>query len=289
MPVVHCHFCDLTYQAPDAAAGKQVACRRCFRKLDVPRNESPSDSGPKLKAEETTAPRRAEPPPKPKPAAPPAKAVARPAPKAKPSQPAQSDRWSFDLDEFDSEAVESEEFESLPPAVGKKKKSRHAWKWQLPTLAPPGLKIDPEFAPYENNLEFAAWLNILAAVVMLPLSLLEPPTAFEVLRVLFWVCAGLYFIDCTFAGGLVRVFLVFSVPGLLYAFPVSYSWRIAILSVYSPYFLYVAVIRFRHAWPVELLFATTVTSSWLLFKAVRDRRWWDAIQEFKTEWLSWLY
>jgi len=321
MPVVHCYFCDQTYKVPDAARGKQVACRNCFRKLDVPLVDAPPPATspfPELKPDESAelaAAKAARPKPpaklpvkpdviaeptmevsRPKPAAPVAKVIPAQKPKSAPSSPAESDRWDFDAAAFESAGSLSEEFGALPPST-RKKKRQAKWKWdfKLPTIRLGGIEPNPDFAPFENSLEIALLLNVLAAMVLLPMAALEPRFfAFEVLWYLSWLMTGLYFIDATFAGGLLRVLLIFSVPGVLVTLSysdvaISRAIFVASMCVWGPYFLFVRVIRFKHFWPADLLAGITFLSYRLAYKVATDRAWHDWVQTFKKNWLSHWY
>jgi len=320
MPYVHCYFCDLTYRAPDSARGKQVACRNCFRKLDVPfvdappPHSTPSEAELKLvesdqhnvpgkgmvsptkPPEKKAAQSSPKPSQEPRPASrshPPAAPKAREArtgkPPAKPASAAESDRWDFEVDDFIPADIDSDEFDSLPPAVGPKKKKSARWKWKFEMPQIGGLKPDPNFAPFAGAEELWVYVNALAALVMLPLGLLEPMYAAYIIYYGRWVFAALYFIDCTFAGGLARVFLFYSVPGILLAFDVTRSWRVALFSLWGPYVLYVRLIRFKHFWPVDILFGITCAMLGLAYKVSTDIAWYQWSAKFKADWLGWLY
>jgi hypothetical protein len=296
MPYVHCYFCDVTYLAPDAARGKQVACQNCFRKLDVPLVDVPAPPVVSSPAEGTaSAIHEGLPPDSPPPATlppPQPRSRSRKPPRTRPlpPPPSESDRWDFDLKAFESAPALSEELAAapLPPrrSTTSKKSSRpRTIAWRFPKIDVPGFSGDSEFDPLDNYHDEAFWVNVLAGVVLLPWAVFDPVAAAPVIRVMWWICAGLYFIDSCFSGGLVRVLLVFSAPLALLAFQVSFDTFRLMLVVYLPYVLYVAVVRFRYIWPVDILTAITLGSSWLAYKSLHDPRWRDAIADVKARWI----
>ena len=190
---------------------------------------------------------------------------------------AASDAWNFDLGDLEDAPVDSEALGTRPP-LRTRKKSR--WRWKLPNIRFRDSNVP--FDPFERYQELVLLLNLLAAIVLLSLSLVDPWASRYWLKLVFYAILGLHFIDACFDGGLARVFLLYSTPAILVAMTRMSMLSILISSLFFPYVLYVVVIRFRYVWPVHLLLLTSMLSSWVAVYG--DRYEW--IRDFRATWLN---